>query len=70
MARIEGEIVIDRPGDVVFDYVADQSNEPRYNPHVVRAEKIRWAGREGNPVPLGGGIQGAHGGDADRVHRL
>jgi len=26
--------------DVVFDYVADQSNEPRYNPQMVRAEKI------------------------------
>jgi hypothetical protein len=40
MARIEGEIVIGRPVDVVFDYVADQSNEPRYNPHMVRADKI------------------------------
>ena len=40
MARIEGEIVIGRPVDVVFDYVANQSNEPRYNPQMVRAEKI------------------------------
>ena len=40
MARIEGEIVIGRPLDVVFDYVADQSNEPQYNPRMVRAEKI------------------------------
>jgi uncharacterized protein YndB with AHSA1/START domain len=40
MATIRGEIVIGRPVDVVFDYVADQSNEPRYNPHMVRAEKI------------------------------
>jgi uncharacterized protein YndB with AHSA1/START domain len=40
MARIEGEIIIDRPVDVVFDYVADQRNEPRYNPQMVRAEKI------------------------------
>jgi uncharacterized protein YndB with AHSA1/START domain len=40
MARIEGEILIDRPVDVVFDYVADQSNEPQYNPQMVRAEKI------------------------------
>ncbi len=40
MARIEGEIIIDRPVDAVFDYVADQSNEPRYNPQMVRAEKI------------------------------
>ena len=40
MARIEGEIVIDRPVEVVFDYVADQSNEPQYNPRMVRAENI------------------------------
>jgi len=31
MARIAGEIIIGRPVDVVFGYVADQSNEPRYN---------------------------------------
>ena len=40
MARIEGEIVIGQPVDVVFDYVAGQSNEPQYNPRMVRAEKI------------------------------
>ncbi len=40
MARIEGEIVIGRPVAEVFDYVADQSNEPQYNPQMVRAEKI------------------------------
>lgn len=40
MAKIEGEIVIGRPLDVVFDYVADQRNEPRYNPQMVQAEKI------------------------------
>jgi hypothetical protein len=40
MARIEGEIVIGQPVGVVFDYVADQSNEPQYNPQMVRAEKI------------------------------
>ena len=40
MAGIEGEIIIARPVDVVFDYVADQSNEPQYNPQMVRAEKI------------------------------
>jgi uncharacterized protein YndB with AHSA1/START domain len=40
MARIQGDIVIDRPVEMVFDYVADQSNEPQYNPQMVRAEKI------------------------------
>jgi uncharacterized protein YndB with AHSA1/START domain len=50
MARIDGEIVIDRPIDVVFDYVADQSNEPQYNPRMVRAEKI-------TPGPVGEGTR-------------
>ena len=50
MARIEGEIMIDRSVEVVFDYVADQSNEPQYNPHMVRAEKI-------TPGPVGKGTR-------------
>jgi hypothetical protein len=50
MARIEGAILIDRPVDVVFDYVADQSNEPAYNPQMVRAEKIP-------PGPVGKGTR-------------
>jgi hypothetical protein len=50
MTRIDGEIVIHRPVDVVFDYVADQSNEPQYNPRMVRAEKI-------TPGPVGKGTQ-------------
>lgn len=40
MASVEGEITIGRPVEVVFDYVADQTNEPRYNPSMVRAEKV------------------------------
>ena len=44
MARIEGEIVIGRTVDAVFDYAADQSNEPQCNLRMVRAEKIT-AGR-------------------------
>ena len=40
MARIEGGIVIGAGVDVVFGYVADQRNEPQYNPRMVRAEKI------------------------------
>jgi Polyketide cyclase / dehydrase and lipid transport len=50
MARIEGAIVIGRPVDVVFDYVADQSNEPEYNPQMVRAQKI-------TPGPVGKGTR-------------
>jgi Polyketide cyclase / dehydrase and lipid transport len=40
MTRIAGEIVIERPVDAVFDYVADQTNEPDYNPAMVLAEKL------------------------------
>jgi uncharacterized protein YndB with AHSA1/START domain len=47
-AKIEGEIVIGRPMEEVFDFVADQSNEPQYNPQMVRAEKI-------TPGPVGTG---------------
>src|SRR6266511_2098136 len=48
MVRIEGEIVISRPVEEVFDFVADERNEPRYNPRMHRAEKIS----EG-PIGLG-----------------
>ncbi|HEU4451309.1 MAG TPA: hypothetical protein VFR63_15180 [Gaiellaceae bacterium] len=34
MARIEGEIVIERPPAEVFDVVADERNEPRYDPRL------------------------------------
>lgn len=40
MVHIEGEIVIDRPVGEVFDFVADECNEPRFNPQMRRAEKI------------------------------
>ena len=40
MARVEGEIVIYRPVEEVFDFVADERNEPRYNPLMRDAEQI------------------------------
>lgn len=40
MARISGEVTIDAPVEDVFDLVADERNEPRYNPRIVRAEKV------------------------------
>jgi uncharacterized protein YndB with AHSA1/START domain len=40
MARIAGEVRIDAPVDEVFDLVADERNEPRYNPRIARAEKV------------------------------
>jgi Polyketide cyclase / dehydrase and lipid transport len=46
MARIEGEIMINRPVEEVFDFVADERNEPHYNPRMVRAEML-------SPGPVG-----------------
>lgn len=40
MAHVEGQIIIHRPVDEVFDFVADERNEPRYNPQMRRAEQI------------------------------
>jgi uncharacterized protein YndB with AHSA1/START domain len=40
MVRIQGEITIDRPVDEVFDFVADERNEPRYNPRILRVAKL------------------------------
>jgi uncharacterized protein YndB with AHSA1/START domain len=48
MARIDGEIVINRPVEEVFDFVADERNEPRYNPGMLWAEKL-----SSGPVGLG-----------------
>ena len=47
-ARIAGRIVINRPVEEVFDVVADECNEPRYNPRMTRAERISVG-----PVGLG-----------------
>jgi uncharacterized protein YndB with AHSA1/START domain len=40
MVEVRGEIVIDRPPDEVFDFVADEENEPQYNPQMRLAKKI------------------------------
>lgn len=48
--RIEGEILINRSVDKVFDFVADERNEPRYNPRLLRAEQT-------SPGPIGIGTQ-------------
>jgi carbon monoxide dehydrogenase subunit G len=40
MATIEGEIYIERPPEVVFDFVADERNEPRYNPKMTAVSLV------------------------------
>ena len=40
MKKIRGQIEISRPVEDVFDFVADETNEPRYNDDMVRCEKV------------------------------
>jgi uncharacterized protein YndB with AHSA1/START domain len=40
MIEVKGEIVIERPVDEVFDFVANEENEPQYNPQMRLAQKI------------------------------
>ena len=40
MTHLVGEVTIKAPLHEVFDVVADERNEPRYNPRIVRAEKV------------------------------
>jgi hypothetical protein len=40
MVRIDCQIVINRPVEEVFDFVADERNEPRCNARMRRAEQI------------------------------
>ncbi|SDO69785.1 Polyketide cyclase / dehydrase and lipid transport [Nakamurella panacisegetis] len=46
MPHIQGEVLIRRPVEEVFDFVADERNEPTYNPNMIGAEKI-------TPGPIG-----------------
>ncbi len=46
--RIEGDIIIKRPVEEVFDFCADERNEPRYNPRMTRAEPT-----SSGPIGLG-----------------
>lgn len=46
MAQIEGEILIARPVEEVFDFVADERNEPSFNRQMSAAELL-------TPEPIG-----------------
>jgi polyketide cyclase/dehydrase/lipid transport protein len=48
MVHVEGEIIINRPVDVMFDFAADERNEPRYNPSMLRVGKV-----SNGPIGLG-----------------
>jgi carbon monoxide dehydrogenase subunit G len=77
MARIAGEVVIDAPVEEVFDFVADERNEPAYNPRIARAEKVSdgpvGKGARFVAAPKGMGARGEMTleiRDYDRPHRL
>jgi hypothetical protein len=46
--HVEGNIDIARPVDEVFDFVADQRNEPLYNAQMTSSEKVT-----GGPIGVG-----------------
>jgi Polyketide cyclase / dehydrase and lipid transport len=48
MTHVEGEIIINRPVEDVFDFVADERNEPLYNREMLRCELI-----SGEPIGVG-----------------
>lgn len=48
MSRVRGSLEITRPVETVFDVVADQCNEPHYNPHMTAATKTT-----GGPIAVG-----------------
>jgi len=40
MSHVRGQILIDRAVEDVFDFVADERNEPTYNPAMVDVQKL------------------------------
>ena len=50
MAKIDGEILIGRPAEEVFDFVADSRNEPSFNPAMAGVELL-------TPLPIGQGTR-------------
>lgn len=50
MAKIAGEILIGRPVEEVFDFVADSRNEPSFNPAMAGVELL-------TPLPIGVGTR-------------
>jgi len=50
VVHIEGEIIIRRSPEDVFDYVADERNEPRFNAQLLRVEQV-------TPAPIGLGTR-------------
>ncbi len=68
MVRITGEMMINRPVETVFDFVADERNEPLYNSQMVSAEKI-----SSGPIGVGtrfNAVVAGKGGNAGMVIKI
>ena len=77
MARITGEIVIERPAEEVFDFAADERNEPSYNHQMLTVKQLTdgpvGSGAPGCQAQMGRGRPGSQGRTlphAPRVHDL
>ena len=68
MPHVVGEIVINRPVEQVFDFVADERNEPRFNPKMLTVEKVTPG--PGNLVPHASQGAAADRGDERGAHRV
>ncbi len=55
MSKVTGEIVIDRPIDIVFDFVADERRETLYNPAIIDSDRVTKG-----PVGLGPRFHAIH----------
>lgn len=55
MPHVIGHIVIGRPVEGVFDFVADGRNEPKYNPELLRSELIT-----DGPIGIGSRFAAVH----------
>ncbi|KRE52560.1 hypothetical protein ASG70_14310 [Phycicoccus sp. Soil748] len=77
MVHIRGEVAIDAPVEEVFDVVADERNEPKYNPRIAHAEQLTGGsigkGSRFAAQPLGAGAKGVMTVEVleyDRPHQL
>jgi Polyketide cyclase / dehydrase and lipid transport len=65
VARVAGEIIVDRPIEDVFDFVADERNEPRYNLALLSSDKIT-----DGPIGVGTRFRATHKGRRQPVEMM
>jgi carbon monoxide dehydrogenase subunit G len=57
MIRVEKEVLVDRPAEEVFDFLADVRNEERWNPNVIA---IEIESESDGPLSVGGIFEGVY----------